>query len=242
VVTQLIWILLMLLMLGQPAARGPAMAPSEVLGVHAGADGSRLQGKVYVAIGDSISAGRFATAADDTFPAVVADKLGMNLDLVARSGARAAWALPQLGAVAAAHPALVTIELGTNDAGFFTPLEVFAAQYETIVASVSVPRTRVLCIGSWLPSSAIDGIIESTCERHGGTFVSLQGFYGVNGFHAQDGGSSYLGRTDWFHPGDQGHAAIAAAVLSVLGAGPAPVLVPTPTPTPATDVIRTHPK
>ena len=57
-VTQFIWIGLMVLLLGQPAARGPAMAPSEVLGVHAGADSSRLQGKVYIAIGDSISAGR----------------------------------------------------------------------------------------------------------------------------------------------------------------------------------------
>ena len=218
------------------------MAPSEVLGVHAGADGSRLQGKVYVAIGDSISAGRFATAADDIFPALVAEKLGMSLDLVAHSGARAAWALPQLGAVAAAHPALVTIELGTNDVGFYTPLDVFASQYETIVSSVSLPSTRLLCIGSWLPSAAIDGIIQASCERHQGTFVSLQGFYAVNGFHAQNGGSSYLGRTDWFHPGDQGHAAIAAAVLSALGAAPPPVLGPTPTPSPATDVIRTHPK
>jgi lysophospholipase L1-like esterase len=242
VVTQFIWIGLMVLLLGQPAARGPAMAPSEVLGVHAGADSSRLQGKVYIAIGDSISAGRYATAADATFPALVAEKLGMSLNLVARSGARAAWALPQLGAVNAAHPALVTIELGTNDVGFYTPLDVFAAQYESIVSSVSVTGSRVLCIGSWLPSTAIDGIIQASCERHGGTFVSLQGFYAINGFHASDGGSSYLGRTDWFHPGDQGHAAIAAAVLSALGAGPAPVLNPTPRPSPPTDVIRTHPK
>ena len=124
------------------------MAPSEVLGVHAGTDNQGLQGKTYVALGDSISAGRFATAQDGTFPAVVAEKLGMTLTLVARSGAKAAWALPQLGAVQAAHPALVTIELGTNDAGFSTPLDSFAAQYEAIVIGVSSPQTRVLCIGS----------------------------------------------------------------------------------------------
>src|SRR5256885_12035776 len=86
------------------------MAPSEVIGVHAGTDNEGLQGKVYVALGDSISAGRFATAQDGTFPALVADELGMNLNLVARSGAKAAWAIPQLRAVVAAHPALVTIE------------------------------------------------------------------------------------------------------------------------------------
>ena len=145
----------------------------------------------------------------------------MNLNLVARSGAKAGWGIPQLSAVHAAQPALVTIELGTNDVGFYTPTATFGAQYETIVNAVSGPHTRVLCIGSWLPSSAIDAIIADTCQRHGGTFVSLNGFYQVNDFHAQDGGSSYLGRSDWFHPGDQGHAAIAAAVLSVLGAGPA---------------------
>jgi lysophospholipase L1-like esterase len=231
-----------LLAVGQPGAKGPAMAPSEVLGVHAGTDNQGLQGKAYVALGDSISAGRFATAQDGTFPAMVAEKLGMTLNLVARSGAKAAWALPQLGAVQAAHPALVTIELGTNDVGFNTPLDTFAAQYEAIVSGVSGPPTRVLCIGSWLPSTAIDAIILQTCERHGATFVSLNGFYAVNDFHGNDGGSSFLGRTDWFHPGDQGHAAIAAAVLSALGAGPAPVVGPLPSVSRIPDVIRTRPQ
>jgi lysophospholipase L1-like esterase len=218
------------------------MAPSEVIGVHAATDNQALQGKVYVALGDSISAGRFATASDGTFPELVAQKLGMNLSLVARSGAKAAWAIPQLNTVAASHPALVTIELGTNDVGFNTPPEVFASQYEMLVSSLAGQQTRVLCVGSWLPSEALDGIIAQVCERHGGTFVSLAGFYGVNDFHGLDGGSSYLGRTDWFHPSDQGHAAIAAAILSALGAGPAPVIGPLP-PTPQIpDVIRTHPK
>jgi lysophospholipase L1-like esterase len=213
-----------------------------VLGVHAGTDNQGLQGKVYVALGDSISAGRFATAQDGAFPALVADKLGMSLNLVARSGAKAAWALPQLGAVQAAHPALVTIELGTNDVGFNTPIDTFAAQYEAIVSGVSTPKTRVLCIGSWLPSTGLDVVIAQTCERHGATFVSLNGFYAVNDFHGSDGGSSYLGRTDWFHPGDQGHAAIAAAVLSALGVGPAPVVGPLPSVSRMPDVIRTRPK
>ncbi|TME23600.1 MAG: SGNH/GDSL hydrolase family protein, partial [Chloroflexi bacterium] len=127
VVTYLIWILLVVLSVGQPAAKGPAMAPSEVLGVHANADHARLHGKVYVALGDSISAGRYATAQDDTFPVLVAEKLGMNLDLVARSGARAGWGIQQLSVVQAAQPALVTIELGTNDVGFYTPPATFAA-------------------------------------------------------------------------------------------------------------------
>jgi lysophospholipase L1-like esterase len=241
VVTYLVWALLFVLAVGQPAVRGPVMAPSEVIGVHAGTDSEGLQGKVYVALGDSISAGRFATAQDGTFPALVADKLGMTLNLVARSGAKAAWAIPQLGAVTAARPALVTIELGTNDVGFNTPPDVFAAQYETIVSALTAPPRRVLCIGSWLPSASIDTIIEQVCQRHGGTFVSLDGFYAVNEFHGQDGGSSYLGRADWFHPGDQGHAAMAAAVLSALGAGPAPIVGPQPSAPQIPDVIRTHP-
>jgi lysophospholipase L1-like esterase len=241
-VTYLIWFLLAVLAVGQPAANGPVMAPSEVIGVQATAEGSALQGKPYVALGDSISAGRFATAPDDVFPALVADKLGMSLKLVARSGAKAGWGLQQLGPVQAAHPALVTIELGTNDVGFKTDPATFAAQYDAIVAAVVGPHTRVLCIGSWLPSAAIDTIIAQSCDRHGGSFVSLEGFYQVNEFHASNGGSSYLGRTDWFHPGDQGHAAIAAAVLSVLGAGPAPVVGPPPQTPSFSDVIRTHPK
>jgi acyl-CoA thioesterase-1 len=248
VVTYVIWAMLAFLALGQPAAKGPVMtphevvAPREVVGAHASADDQGLQGKVYVALGDSISAGRFATAADGIFPALVAEKLGMTLDLIARSGTKAGWGVTQVGAVAAAHPALVTIELATNDVGFNTPGDVFAAQYEAIVSGVSRPQTRVLCIGSWLPSPSFDQIIADTCARHGGKYVSLNGFYAVTDFHAPDGGSSYLGRTDWFHPGDQGHAAIAAAVLAALGAGPQPVVGPPPTFSPVPDVIRTHPK
>ena len=236
--TYIAWILLALLALGQPAVRGPVMAPSEVLGVHASASDQSLQGKTYVALGDSISAGRYATTQGQTFPYVIAAQLGMNLDLIARSGTKAAWGVQQIPAVNAAHPALVTIELGTNDVGFYTPADVFAAQYDAIVASVAGPNTTVVCIGSWLPSPQYDDLIATACARHGGTFVSLDGFYAVNAFHAPDGGASYLGRTDWFHPGDQGHAAIAAAVVAALGAGPAPVVGPAQSPPPVADVIR----
>ena len=55
VVTYLIWMVIMLLAVGEPSAKAPAMAPSEVLGVHAGTDNQGLQGKVYVALGDSIT-------------------------------------------------------------------------------------------------------------------------------------------------------------------------------------------
>jgi lysophospholipase L1-like esterase len=211
----LTWLLLTLLSLGQPADRAavPAPAPGQVLGIHVNAATAALSGKTYVALGDSISAGKYASAADRTFPARVAQQLGMHLVLDARSGATAAWALPVLPEVVATHPALVTIELGTNDVGFKTPLPVFAQEYESIVSAVAAPNTRVLCLSSWLSSIAVDGIISSTCARHGGTFVSLSGFYQDYDFHAQDGQASFLGPADWFHPGDQGHAAIAAAVL-----------------------------
>lgn len=217
------------------------MAPSEIIGVHASADDQSLQGKTYVALGDSISAGRYATTQGQTFPYVVAAELGMNLDLIARSGTKAGWGMEQVAAVNSAHPALVTVELGTNDVGFNTPPDLFAAQYDAIVAGVSGPNTQVLCIGSWLPSPQFDDMIASACARHGGTYVSLAGFYGANEFHAPDGASSYLGRTDWFHPGNQGHAAIAAAVVAALGDGPAPVLTTTPAVPPSSDVIRSRP-
>jgi lysophospholipase L1-like esterase len=209
------------------AARPAFPQPPEaaVLGQHAAADASMLRGRTYVALGDSISEGKYAVTSDRIFPAIVASQLGMRLDLVARSGAKTAWGIPQLGAVEAAQPALVTIELGTNDVGFNTPLGTFAQEYEAIVSAVAQPATRVLCIGSWLPSDAVDAIISGTCERHGGTFVSLSGFYAVGDFHAPHGAPVFLGHSDWFHPGDQGHAAIAAIVLASLPGyeGPDPV-------------------
>ena len=246
--TYVVWILLALLALGQPAVKTPGMASSEVLGAQAAPADQALRGKTYVALGDSISAGRFATTADQVFPALVARQLGMNLNLMAKSGARAAWALPLLASIDQAHPALVTIELGTNDVGFNTPAADFAAQYDAIVNAVSLPGTRVLCIGSWLPSTVVDSVIEETCERHGGTYISLAGFYGDNSLHAQDGAPVYLGRADWFHPGNAGHAAIAQAVLAGLGSEPAAPSsepeVPQPQPPAApggADVLRITP-
>lgn len=249
VVSYIFWILLGLLALGQPAVSTPSMASSEVLGAQAAPADDALKGKLYIALGDSISAGRYATTADKVFPALIAQQLGMNLDLRARSGVRAAWAVPQLASIDQAHPALVTIELGTNDVGFNTPLSDFQNQYDAIVSALTVPGTRVICIGSWLPSTAIDAAIADSCQRHGGTFVSLAGFYGDNSLHAQDGAPVYLGRADWFHPGNAGHAAIAQAVMASLGSAPGPVTPepevqqPQPSAAPGTpDVIRITPR
>lgn len=185
-----------------------------------------LRGQAYVALGDSISLGYDAPAVGQIFPAVIARDLGMNLTMVARSGTRAGWGAGQVSDVLAVHPRLVTIELGTNDVGFSTPLEAFARQYEAILIGVSSSSTRVVCIDSWLPSPPMQAIIRDTCLRHGGTFVSLEGFYATADFHAQDGGPSVRGakRADWFHPSAAGHAAIARAVLAALGIGGGPRL------------------
>lgn len=189
-----------------------------------------LRGQTYVALGDSISVGYDAPAIGQIFPALIARDLGMNLTLVARSGTRAAWGAGQVSDVLAAHPRLVTIELGTNDVGFSTPLDAFAQEYEAILIGVTSHSTRVLCIDSWLPSPPIRAIIRYTCLRHGGTFVSLDGFYGTADFHAQDGGLSVRGpnRADWFHPSAAGHAAIAQAVLAALGVADQPSLTVEP--------------
>ena len=183
-----------------------------------------LRGQTYVALGDSISVGYDAPAAGQIFPAVIARNLGMNLTLLARSGTRVAWGAAQVPDVLAAHPRLVTIELGTNDVGFSTPLDTFAQQYEAILIGVTSHSTRVVCIDSWLPSPPVRAIIQDTCLRHGGTFVSLDGFYATGDFHAQDGGPSVRGpnRADWFHPSAAGHAAIAQALLAALGVADQP--------------------
>ncbi len=247
VVSTIIWILLGLIALGQPAAKVSAISTSEVVGTHALPADQAFRGKAYLAVGDSISAGRYATTPAKLFPALVATQLGMNLDLVARSGAKAAWAVPQLAALAQRHAALVTIELGTNDVGFQTPGADFTAQYEAILTALAVPGTRVLCLGSWLPSPSFDDIISGICERHGGTFVSLAGFYGDGSLHAVEGSAVYLGRADWFHPGDAGHAAIAQAVLASLGSEVAMPELQVQQPQPpagsgGSDVIRITPR
>ena len=213
------WIFTLLLALAQPQATSPSLAnaASEVLGTQARPEILDLRGKTYVALGDSISVGSYAPSSSDIFPARVARQLGMRLVLVAHSGAKAGWALPQLATVESARPSLVSVELGTNDVGFKTPLQTFSEQYDTIVRQVSsIPGVRVMCVGSWLPSAAFDQVISDTCARYGGEYVSLQGYYFVDAFHARAGSATFRGTADWFHPGEQGHAAIAEAILAAI--------------------------
>lgn len=203
-----------------PAASTTVVAPaprSQVAGAQLTV-ADELRGQTYVALGDSISVGYDAPATGDTFPALIARELDMDLVLIARSGTRAAWGTGQVAGVVAARPRLVTIELGTNDVGFSTPPDAFATQYAAIVNGVRGPATRVVCIDSWLPSPQFRAIIRDTCASAGGTFVSLDGFYFVDEFHAHDGDPSVRGphRADYFHPGLKGHAAIAQAVLAAL--------------------------
>ena len=235
-----IWFLLGLLA-GQPvvASRPAASAPraslsrpipiasGTVLGVRALAS-TQLRGGSYLALGDSISAGKYAGTAASSFPDLVSKSLGMRLKLVARSGATTEWAMPQLGSLRAAAPALVTIELGTNDAGLHTPVAVFGHRYQAILSAVSKPGTKLICVGSWLPAPGYDLTIRRLCEAAGGTYVSLEGFYALNAFHAAKGASTFNGPADWFHPGGLGHAAIAAEVLAALagaesGSAPRPL-------------------
>ncbi len=225
------WLVAALIALTQTEAAGSAAMTAATGSVEAAqlSAAGDLRGQTYAALGDSISVGYDAPTADQIFPAIIARDLGMNLTLVARSGTRAGWGAGQVPDVLVAHPRLVTIELGTNDVGFSTPLDAFAQQYEAILIGVSSHSTRVVCIDSWLPSPPIQAIIRDTCLRHGGTFVSLAGFYATADFHAQDGGPSVRGpkRADWFHPSAAGHAAIARAVLAALsGDQPSPMVGP----------------
>src|SRR5256712_1381718 len=79
-----------------------------------------LRGQTYVALGDSLSVGHDAPAPGQICPAVIARTLAMSLTLVPHSGTRAPWGAAQLPPALAAHPRLVTIELGTNDRGSST--------------------------------------------------------------------------------------------------------------------------
>jgi lysophospholipase L1-like esterase len=203
----------------KPALNRPApLATGSVLGVRA-LMAAEVRGGSYLALGDSISAGKYAGTAASSFPDRISSSLGMRLWLVARSGATTEWAMPRLGSLRGASPALVTIELGTNDAGMHTPMAVFARRYQAILTAVSKPRTRVLCLGSWLPAPGYDLTIRTLCERAGGTFVGLEGFYAVNAFHAAKDAPTFNGPADWFHPSGLGHAAIAAEVLAALAGG-----------------------
>ncbi len=120
---------------------------------------------------------------------------------------------------------VLIVELGTNDFGE-VPTTTFRPAYESLIATLKhqEPGAQFVCLGVWrspqpepgaLYGGALyDAMIDQLCP---GQFVSLALLYMTWSYHGPQGQTTYRGVADWFHPNDAGHAAIAQAILTLLG-------------------------
>lgn len=193
---------------------GYAVASLDAPGLDANRDG-KVQ---TVVVGDSLSAGFYASSEDLGFARLVTDELGPVETLTT---ARAHQTLATVSGVASVPPGveLAIIELGTNDVGAGTPLEDFSGQYRSLVTSIRAasPFAEIVCLGTWTGwGDDYDEAVENACATVDGTTIPLIDLFRAEENRGSEGHPTFLGPGDDFHPNDLGHRAIADAILREL--------------------------
>lgn len=176
---------------------------------------------VYLAVGDSLTVGLYATNLHG-FAYVVADALpGYTLEVAAVTGDGIDNTLRQLPVELADHtPELVTVEVGINNL-LTTTGPVFAARYNTLLEMLrdAGVETVVACTVPWTGQSAEWGTYARALEFNDAIVRAARayGYTPADCWGATVGHTEYLSERDHFHPNDAGHRAIAGAVLTALG-------------------------
>ncbi len=174
---------------------------------------------VYLAVGDSLTGGLYATNGHG-WAYMVADALpGYRLQVVGATGVDDAIdALP--AALAAHNPQLVTIEVGINNLGQKMDSPTFLTRYVamlSILRSANTPRV-VACTVPWTTEEP-GSEVEAVAMRYNAAInfaVPAFGYQVADCWGATVGRYDYLSSIDGFHPNDAGHRAIADAVLRVV--------------------------
>ena len=204
-----------------PDAYGPAIpADRPLLPWPPGAAGPAR----IVAFGTSLTA---ANAWPEGLATALADCLGHAVEIrrVARPGAGSAWALGQIGQVAAAAPDLVLIEFAINDADILdgvAPARALA-QHEALVAGLgaALPGVRLML----MTTSPVSGILRQAqrprLARHYADYRRLADRSGIALADLAPRWQAALAAglpapADGLHPDDAATAAVAVPALAAL--------------------------
>jgi acyl-CoA thioesterase I len=177
----------------------------------------------YLAVGDSLTVGLYATD-NYGFARLVADRLpaGSTFEVAAVTGAGIENTLKQVPVeLADHHPDIVTVEVGINNLGTMNASQ-FAVNYLRLLDRIAADAPGALvvaCTVPWtgqIPSSTayaraleFNGVITTAATAHGYLVAPC---WDALLWHYE-----YLSDRDGFHPNDDGHAALADAVWSMLG-------------------------
>lgn len=172
--------------------------------------------------GDSLTDGYFASEQAKSFKQIVLDQLG-PVELTTAALAKQTLSTVSKVTDVPADLDLAVVELGTNDVGIPTPIAEFTTQYDALLAKIKAksPNTALLCAGTWEGTGTqYDIAIAKSCTKAGGRYISLAGLYQNSSFHGPAKAQTWKGESDWFHPNDAGHAAIAKALLAAVQVQP----------------------
>ncbi|MBB3083225.1 SGNH/GDSL hydrolase family protein [Geodermatophilus sabuli] len=176
-------------------------------------------------IGDSLMWGSFASDPSLTYRALVTAGLStegpVDAVLVGGPGESAAEATEGLTEVTGPFD-LVFVEVGANDSVALTPAR-FSSDYAALLDGVRAlaPDAALVCDGVWNGpdlATPLDRELRPVCAARGGVVVPLSPLYVDETLRGPEGSPVPGGGVrDQFHPNDAGHAAIAEAMLAVLG-------------------------
>lgn len=120
---------------------------------------------------------------------------------------------------------LFIIEVGTNDAAVKNE-DKFERDYRRLLKGLrkGSPDAMFMCAGLWQEQVwGYDLIIQQACREVGGRFIPMTNMFRDDALHGPEGRETPYGPGDVFHPNDDGHKAIAQAMLSSLADFTAPV-------------------
>lgn len=214
-----------------PAAATPSSTPTDGQAEQPVATARRLAvkrpaGTMRVLFtGDSLTGSYFATTEAQGFRPLLVAGLG-DIEAVGVGVPHGRLSEVEAGTAIPSGATLAVIEVGTNDFGK-TPLGGFRQQYDSLLDRVAAksPGVRFLCMGIWrtanatvanIPGAGYDAEIKESCEERRGHYLPLQPIYDAPGSRGPAGVDTFAGKSDVFHPNNEGHAAIAEAALSSL--------------------------
>lgn len=198
----------------QPGPAGPAI-PGPMVPTPSADRG------IILFLGTSLTAGT-GVSSSEAYPALIQMKLNAaqlpyRIQNAGVSRETSAGALDRLGDVLQQPMEVMVVETGVNDGARGFPVEVLAANLESVLTQVQRhdPTIRLVVVGMEAPSgrgaeysAAFREVYAEAAARHGAALVPylLQGVIGVDSLNLADG----------FHPNAAGHRVIAETVWRVL--------------------------
>lgn len=168
------------------------------------------EGDVIVAFGDSITYG-FGVKASEAYPALLGERLGVEVVNAGQSGDTTATSLERLDDdVLGLEPRLVIVELGGNDFLNKVPKEETFRNMDRIVSACVDTGAMVVMVhiktGVW--TDAYQDRFEEIAEKHGALLVPniMRGVFGRPSM-----------MYDQIHPNASGHEVIASRIAEVVG-------------------------